>query len=134
MMYAQCNCKEKTVFQYLKALVETGGYPIDQQGRKSLNQVCKELQTFKKHFVLPESHKSCGMCGRVWSLVVSNAASNIQSYFDGLCLDCMDHTQPKFLDEHMDYWNHLAPGKWDLKCRVSHGQATWYSSFSKRLA
>jgi hypothetical protein len=133
MMNAGCDCKEKTVFQYLKALVETGGYPIDQQGRKSINTICKNLDTFKKHFSLPESHKSCTACNKTWTYIVSKAVSEIEMHFDGLCLTCMDHTQPKFLDEHMDYWNHLESRKWDLKCPVSHGQATWYSSFSKSL-
>jgi hypothetical protein len=130
-MNARCSCKEKTVFQYLWALVETDGYPIDQQGRKSVNAVCVNLGTFKEYFSLPEAHKKCFNCGRNWTHVVASAITEIQKYFDGLCLDCMDHTQPKFLDEHKDYWNHLAPNQWDAKCRVSHGQATWYSSFSK---
>jgi hypothetical protein len=131
MMIAGCDCKEKTVFQYLKALVETGGYPIDQQGRKSVNQVCKNLDTFQKHFSLPESHKGCTACNKNWTWIVQSAVSETETHFDGLCLTCMDHTQPKFLDEHMDYWDHLTQRKWDLKCPVSHGQATWYSSFSK---
>jgi hypothetical protein len=133
MMKAGCSCKEKTVFQYLKALVQTGGYPIDQQGRKSVNQVCENLETFKEHFSLPNSHKNCTNCGRSWTFVVASAITEIQEHFDGLCLDCMDHTQPKFLDEHMDYWDHLEPEDWDSACRVSHGQATWYSSFSKPI-
>lgn len=132
MVNADCNGKEKTVFQYLKALVKTGGYPIDQQGRKSVNQVCQDLETFDKHFNQPES-PDCANCGRDWDSVVENAIREVKKHFDGLCLDCMDHSQPKFLDEHMDYWDHLTPKQWDLPCRVSHGQATWYSSFSKSL-
>ncbi|KAI4756849.1 hypothetical protein E4T52_11196 [Aureobasidium sp. EXF-3400] len=131
-MYAECDCKEKTVFQYLKALVQTDGYPIDQLGRKSVNHVCLNLRSFEKHFDLPESHEGCVKCGRNWEWVVKSATIEVQKHFDGLCLDCMDHSQPKFLDEHMDYWNHLAHKQWDEKCRVSHGQATWYSSFMGR--
>ncbi|KAI4841093.1 hypothetical protein E4T44_07850 [Aureobasidium sp. EXF-8845] len=119
MMSAGCDCKEKTVFQYLKALVETGGYPIDQQGRKSVNQVCQNLRTFEKYFDLPDSHDGCAKCGRDWEWVVKSAIQEVMKHFDGLCLDCMDHTQPKFLDEHMDYWDHLAPKQWDLKCHRS---------------
>jgi hypothetical protein len=133
MMDAECDCKEKTVFQYLKALVKTGGYPIDQQGRKSVNHVCLNLRSFETHFDLPGSHQRCAKCGKNWDYIVNGAIIEVQKHFDGLCLDCMDHSQPKFLDEHMDYWDHLTPRKWDLVCRVSHGQATWYSSFSKPL-
>ena len=132
-MRATCSCKEKTVFKYLKALVETGGYPVDQQGRKSVNQVCKNLETFEKHHTLLGFHEECTSCRQELIYVVGGAVIEVQKHFDGLCLDCMDHTQPKFLDEHADYWNHLAPYKWDLMCRVKHGQATWYSSFSESL-
>ncbi|KAI4819774.1 hypothetical protein E4T44_10429 [Aureobasidium sp. EXF-8845] len=133
MMKADCDCKEKTVFQYLKALKDTDGYPIDQQGRKSVNNVCQDLGTFEKLFSLPHSHMYCTDCGRHWTHVVRSAITEIQEHFDGLCLDCMDHTQPKFLDEHEDCWNHLEPEEWDATCRVSHGQATWNSSFMGRV-
>jgi len=131
VLKAKCRCKEKTVFQYLKALTDTDGWPVDQQSRKSVNEVCEDLKTFKEHFSLPESHNICIDCGRDWNSVVANAIAEIQGHFDGMCLDCMDHTQPKFLDEHTDYWKHLDPEEWDAECRVYHGQATWYSSFSK---
>ncbi|KEQ76164.1 hypothetical protein M436DRAFT_79419 [Aureobasidium namibiae CBS 147.97] len=132
VLKAKCRCKEKTVFQYLKALTDTDGWPVDQQSRKSVNEVCEDLKTFKEHFSLPASHNICINCGRDWHFVVANAIAEIQGYFDGMCLDCMDHTQPKFLDEHTDYWNHLDPEEWDAECRVHHGQATWYSSFMGR--
>ena len=64
--------------------------------------------------------------------MVTEACGNVRKYFDGLCLDCMDYTQAKFADEDDDYWNHLVHGvQWDMNCRVKHGQATWYFSFSK---
>ncbi|KAG9521469.1 N-terminal nucleophile aminohydrolase, partial [Aureobasidium melanogenum] len=133
MMTASCACKGDTVYLYLQALAKTGGYPVDQQGRKSVNDICHQLGLFKEHFHLPQSSKGCAKCARDWTGIVARAVHNIQEYFDGICLDCMDHTQPKFLDEHDDYWNHLSlTMKWDLKCRVSHGQASWYSSFMGR--
>ncbi|THZ23287.1 hypothetical protein D6C91_03717 [Aureobasidium pullulans] len=133
MMEVSCDCKEKTVYQYIKALVETKGYPIDEQNRKSINEVCKNLATFPVHFKLPESSKSCSTCNSDWGYIVSSAIDSIKKHFDGLCLDCMDHTQPQFLDEHWDYWNHLSSGRqWDRNCRVKHSQSTWYSSFMGR--
>lgn len=135
MMEVSCDCKEKTVYQYIKALVETKGYPIDEQNRKSINEVCKNLATFPVHFKLPESSKSCSTCNSDWEYIVSSAIDSIKKHFDGLCLDCMDHTQPQFLDEHWDYWNHLSSGRqWDRNCRVKHSQSTWYSSFSMSKA
>ncbi|KAH0152212.1 hypothetical protein KCU67_g9918, partial [Aureobasidium melanogenum] len=128
MMAAECDCKEETVYQYLRALVETRGYPIDQQGRKSVNDVCESLGKFD----LPDTRGECFMCSNNWTRIVANAIREVKRHFDGMCLDCMDATQPKFLDEHMDYWSHAASKEWDKKCRVSHGQATWYSSFMGR--
>jgi hypothetical protein len=66
---------------------------------------------------------------------MKTACAVVWKYFDGLCLDCMDHTQPKFADEHEDYWCHLERDmEWDNACRIDHGQATWYYSFSMFLS
>ncbi|KAI5203138.1 hypothetical protein E4T39_04336 [Aureobasidium subglaciale] len=130
---ADCNCKEQTVFRYLKALTLTGGYPIDQQGLKSLTEIFTCLGWFEKNFERVAIQNDCSSCRINWVKVVGDSVTNIKEYFDGLCLDCMDHTKPKFLDEHQDYWNHLVHNKaWDEKCRVKHGQATWYNSFMGR--
>ena len=54
-------------------------------------------------------------------------------YFDGLCLDCMDHSNPKMDDDTDDvYWEHNKLRKWDLRCRTSHGEPTWYYSYMGR--
>lgn len=132
VLRSSCACKEKTVFEYLRALTMTGGYPTDQQGRNSVSGVCRSLGSFDNHFKPTKSRHDCYVCGANWSRVVTDAVISIKKHFDGLCLDCMDHTQPKFLDEHEDYWNHvLCDKQWDKHCRIKHGQATWYSSFSE---
>ena len=57
-----------------------------------------------------------------------------QGYFDGLCLDCMDRSKPKGKDLDDEYWriNANANKRWDSRCRVHHGQPTWYVSWIGR--
>ncbi|THV92482.1 hypothetical protein D6D25_09491, partial [Aureobasidium pullulans] len=115
VIHGSCNCKEKTLFAFLHALKETGGFPVDQAAQRNpIANVLHQLADFDDYFEAPAEAK-------VWK------------YFDGLCLDCMDHTQPKFADEHEDYWGHLERDmEWDNACRIDHGQATWYYSFMGR--
>lgn len=97
----------------------------------SISTVLLRLGSFEDYFELP-GPSSCHNCGIDWVQIVNDARVFVKRYFDGLCLDCMDHTKPKFRDADDDYWNHLIHGmKWDKDCRISHGQATWYYSFSK---
>lgn len=35
-------------------------------------------------------------------------------------------------DEDAEYWNHNTPNVWGDKCRIQHGQSTWYFSFMGR--
>lgn len=35
-------------------------------------------------------------------------------------------------DKDDDYWRHNEPGAWGDKCRIQHGQSTWYFSFMGR--
>jgi hypothetical protein len=70
--------------------------------------------------------------GMEWDSVVLKAKANTEKYFDGLCLNCMDHSKPKGknLDE---YWAHNAniDGRWDSR-RIMHNQSTWYVSWLGR--
>jgi hypothetical protein len=35
-------------------------------------------------------------------------------------------------DEDDEYWNHHVDGIWGEKCRIQHGQSSWYFSFLGR--
>jgi hypothetical protein len=67
-----------------------------------------------------------------WESVVLKAKANIEKYFDGLCLDCMNRSKPKDLDD--EYWKHNTNvnGRWDSRCRITHNQSTWYVSWLGR--
>jgi hypothetical protein len=66
--------------------------------------------------------------------VVLKAKANTEKYFDGLCLDCMDHSKPKGKNLDDEYWalNSNVNGRWDSKCRIKHNQSTWYVSWLGR--
>lgn len=38
----------------------------------------------------------------------------------------------KFGDFDADYWRHASTSTWDARCRIDHGQPTWYFSFMGR--
>ena len=77
---------------------------------------------------------ACRSCRIDYKKHVAAAQIKTRSYFDGLCLDCMDITKPVTKDADMDYWEHDALGESDLMghCRVTHHQPTWYFSFMGR--
>ncbi|THY54415.1 hypothetical protein D6C97_05737 [Aureobasidium pullulans] len=134
LLDGSCNCKEKTLFAFLHALKETGGFPVDQAAQRNpIAYVLHQLADFDDYFEAPAEAKGCSRCSTDWSSAMKTACAVVWKYFDGLCLDCMDHTQPKFADEHEDYWCHLERDmEWDNACRIDHGQATWYYSFMGR--
>jgi len=136
LLDGSCNCKEKTLFAFLHALKETGGFPVDQAAQRNpIANVLHQLADFDNYFEAPAEAKGCSRCSTDWSSAMKTACAVVWKYFDGLCLDCMDHTQPKFADEHEDYWGHLERDmEWDNACRIDHGQATWYYSFSMFLS
>lgn len=128
---AQCTCREKTVFAYLQALVFTGGYPVKQATvHKSISYVLSDLTKFEGLFESPGTR--CRHCSGDWVGIVNQAIKDVEGNFDGLCLDCMDHTKSKFAyDQNDDYWKHLIhDNEWDKDCCTEHGQATWYFSLS----
>lgn len=132
LLNATCHCKEKTLFQYVKALHSTGVWPLDPVWPKnSVNDILTRLNKFS--YKPPPN--ACGkFCQRNYEKDVGQAISHVREYFDGLCLDCMDKSMPKTRDYDTDYWYHnrLEKRKWNRGCRVEHGQATWYFSFMGR--
>jgi len=77
---------------------------------------------------------ACRSCRVDYNTLVENASRKTLDYFDGMCLDCMDRTKPVTKDEDMDYWYHknLNQDYFTGRCRVKHGQPTWYFSFMGR--
>lgn len=66
---------------------------------------------------------------------MTTARSRTLIYFHGLCMTCMADTEDIKLgrDEDEEYWRHNEErDDYDVGCRVSHGQPTWYFSFMGR--
>ncbi|EOD52638.1 hypothetical protein UCRNP2_574 [Neofusicoccum parvum UCRNP2] len=131
---AECSCKEKTVFGYQKALVKIGVWPLEEMYLKySLKEILDKLSKFN-WAPDPDSCRSyCGMTD--YAGLVAEAGREVSKYFHGLCLVCMDMTNPKTTNVDEDYWRHNFIKDWDRKCRphgVSHGQPTWFYSYMGR--
>lgn len=128
---ATCNCKEKTLFGYEKALYDIHVWPLESEAsRNSIRTILDRLGNFKYE----AASGSCVNCTRDYNSIVKGASAYTTDYFDGLCLDCLDKSKPKTKDEDTDYWEHnnFEGGRYDSGCHIDHGQPTWYFSFMGR--
>lgn len=83
----------------------------------------------------PSGKPPCSRCDSDWKFVVEDARETTETYFDGLCLDCMDSTKNVRPggDGDDDYWVYnQRRDRYDEGCRVKHGEPTWYFSFMGR--
>lgn len=131
LLKASCKCKETTLFRYEEALYTINVWPLERTCQKDpMTTILKRLNNFS----FEASKNACGSCSIDYKRLVAAAQSKTRSYFDGLCLDCMDITKPVLKDVDMDYWEHDSVEESDLMghCRISHHQPTWYFSFMGR--
>ncbi|RAK97295.1 uncharacterized protein BO80DRAFT_364335 [Aspergillus ibericus CBS 121593] len=142
--HGNCSCKETTVFDYLRELSRIKVWPLEDSLRDmSIDEIIEHLWRFDsarmRQYRGTSSDNRSGeqwcSCRFSWHLVVQSAASRVSEYFDGLCLDCMDSSK-NLRDggnKDDDYWHyHEKFKRFDAKCRVDHGQPTWYFSFMGR--
>lgn len=129
---ASCLCRKETLYDYQSALHATGVWPLEELFIKTpMDQILSRLSMFK----YVRTGAQCRTCGKDYEMAVRLARRNTESYFEGLCLDCMNKERPKFGDDDEDYWHHnRMKDKWDESCRLTHGQPTWYFSFMGRRA
>ncbi|GME45801.1 hypothetical protein GTA08_BOTSDO04619 [Neofusicoccum parvum] len=131
---AKCSCKEKTVFGYQKALVNIGVWPLEEMYLKySLKEILDKLSKFDWAPDPDSCRYYCNMTD--YAGLVAEAGRDVSKYFHGLCLVCMDMTNPKTTNVDEYYWWHNYIKDWDRKCRphgVSHGQPTWFYSYMGR--
>lgn len=132
LLRAYCNCKERTLFGYEKTLYDLKVPPSDTNVQK--RPILDMLRSLDK-FQYKASGAYCrGPCSQNFNNQVKVTVARVREYFQGLCLDCMNHTNPKTGDTDMDYWRHgdLSPDEWSRGCRLSHGEPTWYFSYMGR--
>ena len=131
LLKASCNCKEMTLFGYEKALYSIGVWPLERTCQRSpMKTILERLDNFS----FETTKGSCSFCRSDYKKSVETAQIITRSYFDGLCLDCMDRTKPVTRDADMDYWQHNSLNEKDFMyhCRNKHHQPTWYFSFMGR--
>ncbi|KAF2683130.1 hypothetical protein K458DRAFT_432492, partial [Lentithecium fluviatile CBS 122367] len=117
-------CPPDFVGRYFAALVRAEAYPLEKYFPKnSINTILSRLDSF----ILRRVAK-CPRCNIDCEDYTVIAIKRTQKNFDGLCIDCMDRSRLKRDSTDADYWKHCksVDGKWDHKCRVDHGQQTWY--------
>ncbi|KAG8528598.1 uncharacterized protein KY384_006285 [Bacidia gigantensis] len=126
------SCCESAAGDYHRALVETGSWPWERLGNSTpMNTLLKQLGDFSYQAL----GETCGRCRLDYEDVVEACIHETNIYFDGLCLDCMDASNPKTESSDRDYWKHstMSKGEFLTGCRVKlHGEATWYHSFMGR--
>ena len=120
------------MFQYEKALDNTGMWPLSPVWpRLAVNDILRALSLF--NFEPPAS--ACSrFCQNDYAGEVATAIEYVQTYFDGLCLDCMEKSNSNTGDYAAAYWHKDTYGnlEWARGCRVRHGEATWYFSWMGR--
>lgn len=129
LLRATCTCKEKSLYGYEKALYDIEVWPLERVAQKlTMTSILDHLHgfTFKPH------KDACKSCRKDYNSIVRSAQTYTKTYFDGLCLDCMNMS--KTGDMNQDYWIHnkLRQDEVVSGCRFNHSQATWYFSFMGR--
>jgi hypothetical protein len=128
--HPSCTHWAQIVGTYFHGLAKIKVYPLeDVFPKNSVSTILSRMQDFG---LAPA--EECGFCSVDWHEVVANAREDTEDNFDGLCLDCMDRSRPK-KDDDRDYWTKCKSGyggRWDLNCRLHHGQQTWYVSWCGR--
>ncbi|KAF7162844.1 hypothetical protein CNMCM5623_007966 [Aspergillus felis] len=145
---ATCACKEQTFFDFLKELRRIDVSPLDLSSTKaSVAEMLDRLRQYdgkntRSHG--PSSNdtslnqsrqRPCSVCWLDGDTIVQQAIGRVSSYFDGLCLDCTDRTKDLRIEgnKDQDYWFHNEwKESYDRRCRISHGEPTWYFSFMGR--
>jgi len=118
----------------MSGLSKTGIWPMDTQHQRSIREILDSPGFVEFECKIPPG--TCASCSsNCQPAKIQAVRSKILSDFDGLCLDCMDLSLPKIDgDVDRDYWEHDKNRIWDVDCRISHSQPTWYFSFMGRRA
>ena len=83
----------------MKALVDTGGSPLDVVWSKiEIDEILAKLGTFK----YTASDNACRNCKEDYEKIIRSVIKHVRTYFDGLCLDCMDSSKAKTIDYDSD--------------------------------
>jgi hypothetical protein len=94
----------------------------------SVMHILEGLDHFEYNYI-----PGCQKCRDIdWCDIVRVAKNKAETYFEGVCLDCQERSRTNPKISEAQYWdnNVIIHGQWDKKCRVSHGEETWYTSWT----
>jgi hypothetical protein len=86
---ATCESKEKVLWAYTQALVNTNAWPVEIKSRsKSISELHAALDRFKSKNAHPSDApcKTSNGCSLDFDDVVKKSVRESRDYFDGLCL------------------------------------------------
>ena len=92
-----------TLLCYEKALYTIELWPLERIYQKShMTTILERLNNFS----FEAKKDACPSCRSDYKQGVEVAQATTRSYFDCLCLDCMNRTKPVTGDADADYWQH----------------------------
>ncbi|TVY83648.1 hypothetical protein LSUE1_G002598 [Lachnellula suecica] len=126
-----CEVHEKCIAAYLEGVKRTGIWPLQHQQKKSNKSIIDSSGFVNWTCVVPD--EACFSCTyKLGGSHIRQTREDILEYWDGLCLNCMDVSNPKTGDSDDDYWVHNDLKEWDSDCLLPHSRNTWYFSFMGR--
>ncbi|KAI4143396.1 MAG: hypothetical protein LQ341_002931, partial [Variospora aurantia] len=118
-----CTCRKATLYDYQAHLVDIGVWPLEKMfGANSINNILDKLTKFSYE----AANIACHNCRQDYKTMIRKVIVRTRTYFDGLCLDCIDKSKPKTGDVDLDYWMHakLEASDWSRGCRFVHDEPT----------
>jgi hypothetical protein len=126
-----CDGSAAAIKEYLRGVRKTGIWPLKKERTMSNDDVMGSIGI--THWKCEMPPKSCITCRRILGgMHIRQLQQDIRTYWHGLCLDCMDISNPRTGCIDSDYWLHNEDRKWDRDCDITHGRNTWYFSFMGR--
>jgi hypothetical protein len=127
---ANCACKAESLLSYCTGISRSGIWS-DSHHKKSIREIIDHPSLVNFDCEIPPN--ACGGCKtRLAPVGIEKLRKEVKADFNGLCLDCMDRTKPKYGTTDRDYWEHDRIQDWSRGCRFRHGQTTWYFSYMGR--
>jgi hypothetical protein len=134
LLEGTCRCYKQTFADFILHLKKIRVWPLHKCCcHASIDEMTDRLGEFS----FQASQSSCLHCFKDYALLMDCATEKVDNAFDGLCIDCMDRTKSKTRDEDSDYVHHNRKNitaKYAHKCRINHGEMTWWYSFMGRRA
>ncbi|KAH7419042.1 hypothetical protein BKA64DRAFT_737295 [Cadophora sp. MPI-SDFR-AT-0126] len=127
----RCAVRAESCMAYVDAIRRTGVWPLEELNSKSNRNIVNSSGFVNWTCEKPE--KACMSClSNLDGKNIIRTRETVLKYWHGLCLDCMDTSNPRTGNLDSDYWFHHNMGNYGDGCRIDHDRNTWYFSFMGR--